>query len=88
MTTRPITAQERAARDALLKEIPTARSAWLQTAGMATAIGGVLALFYWVSWLVVNALTGRRLGEATVLRAAHAYQQVTDWHERRPPDPT
>lgn len=34
------------------------------------------------------ALTGRRLGEATVLRAAHAYQQVTQWHERRPPDPT
>ena len=33
------------------------------------------------------ALTGRRLGEATVLRAAHAYQQVTDWHERRPPSP-
>ena len=31
------------------------------------------------------ALTGRRLGEATVLRAVHAYQQVTDWHERRPP---
>lgn len=31
------------------------------------------------------ALTGRRLAEATVLRAAHAYQQVTDWHERRPP---
>jgi aspartyl-tRNA(Asn)/glutamyl-tRNA(Gln) amidotransferase subunit A len=30
------------------------------------------------------ALTGRRLGEATVLRAAHAYQQATDWHERRP----
>jgi aspartyl-tRNA(Asn)/glutamyl-tRNA(Gln) amidotransferase subunit A len=34
------------------------------------------------------ALTGRRLEEATVLRAAHAYQQMTDWHERRPPDPT
>ena len=33
------------------------------------------------------ALTGRRLGEATVLRAAHAYQQATDWHERRPPVP-
>ena len=31
------------------------------------------------------ALTGRRLAEATVLRAAHAYQQATDWHERRPP---
>ena len=30
------------------------------------------------------ALTGRRLAEATVLRAAHAYQQATDWHERRP----
>jgi len=34
------------------------------------------------------ALTGRRLAESTVLSAAHAYQQVTDWHERRPPDPT
>lgn len=34
------------------------------------------------------ALTGRRLGEATVLRAAYAYQQVTHWHERRPPAPT
>jgi aspartyl-tRNA(Asn)/glutamyl-tRNA(Gln) amidotransferase subunit A len=31
------------------------------------------------------ALTGRRLAEATVLRAAHAYQQATDWHEQRPP---
>lgn len=33
------------------------------------------------------ALAGRRLAEATVLRAAHAYQQATDWHERRPPLP-
>ena len=31
------------------------------------------------------ALTGRRLAEATVLRAGHAYQGVTDWHGRRPP---
>lgn len=31
------------------------------------------------------ALTGRRLAEAVVLRAAHAFQRVTDWHERRPP---
>ena len=31
------------------------------------------------------ALVGPRLGEATVLRAAHAFQQATDWHERRPP---
>lgn len=30
------------------------------------------------------ALVGRRFAEATVLRAAHAYQQATDWHERRP----
>ena len=29
-------------------------------------------------------LVGRRLGEETVLRAAHAYQSATDWHERRP----
>ena len=33
------------------------------------------------------ALVGRRLAEETVLRAAHAFQQVTDWHERRPPVP-
>jgi aspartyl-tRNA(Asn)/glutamyl-tRNA(Gln) amidotransferase subunit A len=31
------------------------------------------------------AIVGRRLDEATVLRAAHAYQQATDWHDRRPP---
>jgi len=30
------------------------------------------------------ALVGPRLGEAIVLRAAHAFQQATDWHERRP----
>ena len=30
------------------------------------------------------ALAGRRLDEATVLRAAHAFQAVTNWHERRP----
>ena len=31
------------------------------------------------------ALVGRRFEEATVLRLAHAYQALTDWHERRPP---
>ena len=31
------------------------------------------------------ALVGRRYADATVLRAAHAYQQATDWRERRPP---
>jgi aspartyl-tRNA(Asn)/glutamyl-tRNA(Gln) amidotransferase subunit A len=33
------------------------------------------------------ALAGRRFDEATVLRAAHAFQSVTDWHERKPPLP-
>ncbi len=31
------------------------------------------------------ALVGRRFEEETVLRAAHAFQHATDWHERRPP---
>ncbi|MGH3011536.1 MAG: amidase [Gaiellaceae bacterium] len=30
------------------------------------------------------ALVGPRLGEATVLAAAHAFQLATEWHERRP----
>jgi aspartyl-tRNA(Asn)/glutamyl-tRNA(Gln) amidotransferase subunit A len=30
-------------------------------------------------------LIGPHLGEATILRAAHAYEQSTDWHTRRPP---
>ena len=30
-------------------------------------------------------LAGRRYDEATVLRAAWAYEQATPWHERRPP---
>jgi aspartyl-tRNA(Asn)/glutamyl-tRNA(Gln) amidotransferase subunit A len=30
------------------------------------------------------ALVGPVFGEATVLGAAHAFQQATDWHERRP----
>ena len=28
---------------------------------------------------------GRPFGEATLLRVAHAYEQATPWHERRPP---
>ena len=32
-------------------------------------------------------LAGRPFDEATVLRAAHAYEQATDWHTRRPPLP-
>jgi aspartyl-tRNA(Asn)/glutamyl-tRNA(Gln) amidotransferase subunit A len=30
------------------------------------------------------AIVGRPLAETAVLRAAHAYQQATDWHERQP----
>ena len=30
-------------------------------------------------------MAGRPFDEATVLRAAHAYEQATDWHTRRPP---
>jgi len=30
-------------------------------------------------------ITGPRFGESRVLTLAHAYQQVTDWHTRRPP---
>ena len=30
-------------------------------------------------------LIGRWFDEETVLRAAHAYEQATEWHERRPP---
>ena len=29
-------------------------------------------------------IAGRAFEDATVLRAAHAYEQATDWHERRP----
>lgn len=31
-------------------------------------------------------LVGRPFAEAKLLRAAHAYQQVTDWHRRAPPN--
>ena len=30
-------------------------------------------------------LAGANGSEALLLRVAHAYQQVTDWHTRRPP---
>jgi aspartyl-tRNA(Asn)/glutamyl-tRNA(Gln) amidotransferase subunit A len=29
-------------------------------------------------------LMGRHFDEATLFRLAHAYQQVTDWHSRKP----
>jgi aspartyl-tRNA(Asn)/glutamyl-tRNA(Gln) amidotransferase subunit A len=30
-------------------------------------------------------LMGPALGEGLILRAAHAYEQATEWHTRRPP---
>ena len=30
-------------------------------------------------------IAGRPHDEATVLRVGHSYQQVTEWHRRRPP---
>ena len=30
-------------------------------------------------------LIGPALGESTILRAAYAYEQATEWHTRRPP---
>jgi Asp-tRNA(Asn)/Glu-tRNA(Gln) amidotransferase A subunit family amidase len=30
-------------------------------------------------------IVGRHGSEATVLQLAHAYEQATDWHKRRPP---
>ena len=32
-------------------------------------------------------LVGRPFDEASVLRVAHAFQNATDWHKRRPPLP-
>jgi aspartyl-tRNA(Asn)/glutamyl-tRNA(Gln) amidotransferase subunit A len=32
-------------------------------------------------------LAGRWFDEARVLQVAHAYEQATDWHRRRPPNP-
>lgn len=32
-------------------------------------------------------LIGRPFDEPTLLRAGHAYQGATDWHQRRPPEP-
>jgi aspartyl-tRNA(Asn)/glutamyl-tRNA(Gln) amidotransferase subunit A len=29
-------------------------------------------------------LSGRKWSDALVLRAAHAYEQATDWHTRKP----
>jgi aspartyl-tRNA(Asn)/glutamyl-tRNA(Gln) amidotransferase subunit A len=31
--------------------------------------------------------TGRAWSEGRLLALAHAYQQATDWHKRRPPEP-
>ena len=35
----------------------------------------------------VDNLIGPALQEARLLRVAHQFQQATDWHLRRPPEP-
>ncbi len=30
-------------------------------------------------------IIGKPLDEATILRVAYAYEQATDWHNRKPP---
>jgi aspartyl-tRNA(Asn)/glutamyl-tRNA(Gln) amidotransferase subunit A len=30
-------------------------------------------------------IVGRPMADGLLMRVAHAYQQVTDWHRRRPP---
>ena len=30
-------------------------------------------------------IIGKPFGEETILKIAHAYQQVTDWHQQKPP---
>jgi aspartyl-tRNA(Asn)/glutamyl-tRNA(Gln) amidotransferase subunit A len=30
-------------------------------------------------------LLGKPLGEATILKVAHAYEQATEWHTQKPP---
>ena len=32
-------------------------------------------------------ILGRPFGEPTILRIGHAYEQATEWHRRRPPEP-
>ena len=36
-------------------------------------------------WPIGLQISGRRLGELDVLALAHAYEQATSWHERKPP---
>jgi aspartyl-tRNA(Asn)/glutamyl-tRNA(Gln) amidotransferase subunit A len=36
-------------------------------------------------WPIGLQISGPRLGEVAVLALAHAYEQATDWHTRRPP---
>ena len=43
--------------------------------------------FSWQGLPIGLQLIGRRHDELTVLRAAYAYESVTSWHKRFPPDP-
>jgi aspartyl-tRNA(Asn)/glutamyl-tRNA(Gln) amidotransferase subunit A len=58
--------------------------------GSPASLGGIPALSvpcgFTASGLPIGLqVMGRPFDEATVLKVAHAYEQATDWHRRRPP---
>jgi aspartyl-tRNA(Asn)/glutamyl-tRNA(Gln) amidotransferase subunit A len=56
------------------------------SASLAGVVGAVVPCGFDGSSLPIGLqVIGPAFDEPTVLRAAHAYQQVTDWHTRKPP---
>jgi aspartyl-tRNA(Asn)/glutamyl-tRNA(Gln) amidotransferase subunit A len=70
-------------------EVPAATSALTRHTGLFNTAGtpsiSVPCGFSGEGLPIGLMLTGRWWEEGVVLRAAHAYQQATDWHTRRPP---
>jgi len=56
------------------------------SASLAGVVGAVVPCGFDRSNLPIGLqIIGPAFDEPTVLRAAHAYQQATDWHTRKPP---